>query len=80
MLNILYVMLYFYSFHDATVFLRAFPLQKQGILFIATKIALKWKQCDLIKHFFLLKDIYFKKKGYFCKIIRKKDYQLHSFV
>ena len=29
-------------------------------------------QCDLIKQFFLLKDIYFKKKGYFCKIIRKR--------
>lgn len=41
MLNILYAMLYFYSFHDATVFLRAFPLQKHGILFIVTKIALK---------------------------------------
>lgn len=33
-----------------------------------------------IKTFFLLKDIYFKKKGYLCKIIRKKDYQLHRFV
>lgn len=32
------------------------------------------------KTIFLLKDIYFKKKGYFCKIIRKKDYQLHRFV
>lgn len=29
MLNILYAMLYFYSFHDASVFLRAIPLQKQ---------------------------------------------------
>ena len=29
-------------------------------------------QCDLLKQFFLLKDIYFKKKGYFRKIIRKR--------
>lgn len=72
MLNILYAMLYFYSFHDASIFLRAFPLQKQGILFIVTIIALKWKQSDLIKHFFLLKDIYFKKKVVFLQNNKKK--------
>lgn len=30
--------------------------------------------------FFAKGHLFQKKKGYFCKIIRKKDYQLHRFV
>lgn len=32
------------------------------------------------KTIFFAKGHLFQKKGYFCKIIRKKDYQLHRFV
>lgn len=72
MLNILYVMLYFYSFHDATVFLRDFPLQKQNILLVVTIIPLKGKPRVFEKQFFLQKAIYFKKKDYFCKQQKKE--------
>ena len=49
-----------------------FRCKNKVFLFIVTKIALKWMQCDLLKQFFLLKDIYFKKKDYFCKQQKKE--------
>ena len=80
MLNILYAMLYFYSFHDASVFLRAFPLQKQKYFISCYNNTAQMKASCVRKTFFFAKSHLFQKKGLLLQTTEKRGYKLYNFL